>query len=72
MSSSTKDVELEKLATALSDELPGDISTLDQLSLIPEECLSNNPRRPLLHTDARGNSYTYALNPLYYSVFLLD
>ena len=71
MSSSTKDVELEKLATALSDELPGDISTLNQLSLIPEECLSNNPRRPLLHTDARGNNYTYALNPLYYSVFLI-
>lgn len=69
--SSNKIVELEKLASTLADELPGDISTLDQLSLIPEECLSNNPLRPLLHTDSHGNSYTYALNPLYYSVFLI-
>ena len=27
--------------------------------------------RPLLHTDANGQIYTYALNPLYYSVYLI-
>lgn len=27
--------------------------------------------RPLLHTDANGTIYTYALNPLYYSVYLI-
>jgi POT family proton-dependent oligopeptide transporter len=69
--SSSEEIELEKLASALSNELPGDVSTHEQLSLIPEECLSNNTIRPLLHTDAQGNSYTYSLNPLYYSVFLI-
>jgi dipeptide/tripeptide permease len=69
--STNKEIELDKLASALSDELPGDVSTHEQLSQVPEECLSSNPNRPLLHTDANGNSYTYSLNPLYYSVFLI-
>jgi POT family proton-dependent oligopeptide transporter len=69
--SSDKEIELDKLASALSDELPGDVSTHQQLSQVPEECLSSNPKRPLLHTDANGNSHTYSLNPLFHSVFLI-
>jgi POT family proton-dependent oligopeptide transporter len=70
--SSNKEIELDKLASTLSDALPGDVSTHEQLSNIPEECLNTaNDKRPLLHTDANGNSYTYSLNPLYYSVFLI-
>lgn len=70
--SSNKELELDDLASALSDELPGDVSTPEQLLHIPEECLNEgNIKRPLLHTDANGNSYTYPLNPLYYSVFLI-
>lgn len=69
--STNKDIELDKLASALANELPGDVSTHEQLSDIPEEYLSSNPKRPLLHTDAQGNSYIYSLNPLYYSVFLI-
>ncbi|KAL7483235.1 hypothetical protein ACHAW6_008880 [Cyclotella cf. meneghiniana] len=70
--SSKKEIELDKLSSTLSDGFPGDVCTLEQLSLLPEEFLATSTNeRPLLHTDANGNSYTYPLNPLYYSVFLI-
>jgi POT family proton-dependent oligopeptide transporter len=58
--------------------VPGDVSSLPQLGEVPEELLNLDREsgrcdkyRPLLHTDSNGNVYTYALNPLTYSVFLI-
>ena len=55
--------------------LPGDVHTPDQLQSLPEEYLNPHPKtsssRPLLHTDANGNTYTYSLSPVTYSVFLI-
>jgi POT family proton-dependent oligopeptide transporter len=60
------------------NSVPGDVSSLQQLGEVPEELLNLDRQsgicdkhRPLLHTDANGNLYTYALNPLTYSVFLI-
>lgn len=51
------------------DDLPSGVHTLEQLEGLPPECLSNkNPHRPLRHVDDRGHSYTYALQPMFYSV----
>jgi len=70
--SPNKEIELDQLASVLSDDLPGDVSTHEQLSLLPEEYLNiNDRRRPLLHTDIHGNSYTYSLNPLGIILILL-
>jgi len=60
---------------AINIPIPGDVRTRRQLQDVPEEYLNHHSddkhHRPLLHTDARGNTYTYALNPLTYNVFLI-
>eukprot|EP00934_Nitzschia_sp_Nitz4_P002750 Nitzschia sp. Nitz4//scaffold146_size56529//29606//31567//NITZ4_006577-RA/size56529-processed-gene-0.32-mRNA-1//1//CDS//3329536638//2740//frame0 len=53
------------------DDLPSDIQYPEQLSLVPKECLSGDPERPLLHVDERGKSNKYALQPMTYSVFFI-
>jgi POT family proton-dependent oligopeptide transporter len=74
--------ELEALKSADEQQqehfVPGDVSSLQQLGEVPDELLNLDREsgrcdkyRPLLHTDANGNLYTYALNPLAYSVFLI-
>lgn len=53
------------------DELPSNIQSLDQLSLVPKVCLSGNEARPLLHVDASGRKSLYALKPMSYSVMFI-
>jgi len=50
------------------DDLPTNISDESQLAALPEECLSGDKERPLRHVDDLGNSYTYSLSPMFYSV----
>lgn len=53
---------------ASSDSLPTNVDTLEQLEGLPEECLSQDPKRPLLWTDSYcGSNYQYALKPMFYS-----
>ena len=53
------------------DDLPSNVSEEDQLSILPEECLSNDNERPLRHVDDLGNVYHYALQPMMYSVIFI-
>eukprot|EP00980_Cylindrotheca_fusiformis_P003157 scaffold721_cov131-Cylindrotheca_fusiformis.AAC.47 len=57
--------------TSQDDDLPGNIGTEEQLALLPEECLSGNKRRPLRHVTENGQEYTYALQPMFYSVIFI-
>jgi proton-dependent oligopeptide transporter, POT family len=50
------------------DDLPTNIHEESQLSLLPEECLSDDKERPLRHVDDLGNIYHYSLSPMFYSV----
>lgn len=52
----------------MSDDLPNNVSTEEQLLQLPEECLSGNPSRPLQHFGEDGDVSSYALNPMIYSV----
>jgi POT family proton-dependent oligopeptide transporter len=72
MSTNKDNNDTDKMSLEASSILPGDVHSLEQLDQIPEEFLNiNNPKRPLLNTDAKGRVYTYPLNPLFYSVFLI-
>mmetsp|Transcript_37529 Transcript_37529/g.77865 ORF Transcript_37529/g.77865 Transcript_37529/m.77865 type:complete len:87 (+) Transcript_37529:205-465(+) len=53
------------------DRLPSNISSRDQLSSVPEECLSDDDSRPLLHIDESGNRFKYALQPTRFSVIFI-
>jgi proton-dependent oligopeptide transporter, POT family len=51
------------------DEMPTNVSTVEQLALLPPECLSSDPTRPLQHFHEDGVTVTtYALEPMLYSV----
>jgi len=52
-------------------DLPNDVSTNDQLALLPEKYLSTDPKRPLLLTSSKGEKFTYALRPLMFSVLAI-
>lgn len=52
------------------DTLPSDVNSKEQLSLLPEKYLSDDPKRPLLLT-IDGQSFKYALKPLYYSAAIV-
>ena len=54
----------------LSKDLPNNVNSKEELALLPEKYLSNDPKRPLLLED-RGESYTFALNPVTYSVMAI-
>jgi len=55
----------------VDDELPTNVHTTEQLGKLPEECLSGQDDRPLRHIDLQGNTFSYALNPMKYSVGLI-
>lgn len=51
------------------ESLPTNVDSNEHLGTLPNECLSGDPKRPLLYADAySGYKYKYALNPLFYSV----
>jgi POT family proton-dependent oligopeptide transporter len=53
------------------DDLPTNISTVEQLPSLPDFCLSGNKERPLLHVNEKGDTSTYALQPMFYSVIFI-
>lgn len=57
--------------TLQQQELPNDVSSKDQLACLPEQYLSDDPRRPLQRTEDDGAIHKYALNPLWYSAILV-
>jgi len=46
------------------EDLPTDVDRMEQLTLLPTECQSGNPSRPLRHVDDQGQAYTYRLQPM--------
>lgn len=53
-------------------ELPIDVHTKEQLELVPEKYLSDNPIRPLKMVDEKtGETFTYSLNPMLYSAICI-
>lgn len=53
------------------DDLPTNISSEEQLTNLPDFCLSGNKERPLRHVNERGGISTYALQPMFYSVIFI-
>jgi len=57
------------------EELPNDISRVEQLSSLPLVCLNQNSKtkkeRPLRHVDENGIVSTYSLSPMTYSVIFI-
>ena len=49
-----------------------DVDSKEILSRVPNKFLSGDPKRPLLHVDADGTQYKYALNPLIYCVMFIS
>lgn len=54
-----------------ADDLPNNVCTEEQLALLPQECLSGDPERPLRHVDEMGEVTHYALQPMFYSVIFI-
>mmetsp|Transcript_3945 Transcript_3945/g.7583 ORF Transcript_3945/g.7583 Transcript_3945/m.7583 type:complete len:675 (+) Transcript_3945:270-2294(+) len=54
-----------------SDELPNNVGSVDQLDILPEECLSGDKDRPLRHVDELGEVSYYSLQPMLYSVVII-
>ena len=67
VTANSKDV----MSLRIEDELPTNVHTAEQLQQLPEECQSGHEERPLRHVDLKGNEFTYALNPIKYSVGLI-
>ena len=56
----------------LDADLPNDVSTTEQLTDLPAECLSqHDPTKPLRHVDEKDNVYHYFLKPMLSSVPLI-
>lgn len=51
-------------------DLPSNVNSKEQLALLPDKYLSDDPKRPLLLT-TDGVAYTYALRPLFYSALAI-
>jgi dipeptide/tripeptide permease len=56
---------------AKEDDLPSNVSTLEQLELVPSYYRSKDPRKPLQLTDKDNTNYSYALKPMIYSVIFI-
>lgn len=56
---------------SLTKELPVNVNSEEQLALLPEKYLSDDPKRPLLLTTLTGKKYKYALRPVVYSVLAI-
>eukprot|EP00538_Stauroneis_constricta_P006217 CAMPEP_0119559140 /NCGR_PEP_ID=MMETSP1352-20130426/11938_1 /TAXON_ID=265584 /ORGANISM="Stauroneis constricta, Strain CCMP1120" /LENGTH=755 /DNA_ID=CAMNT_0007606731 /DNA_START=74 /DNA_END=2341 /DNA_ORIENTATION=- len=55
-----------------SDELPTNVSTMQQLKSLPDSCVSSShPDRPLRHVHETGEVSHYALRPMAYSVLFI-
>ena len=60
-----------KVPFSIDDELPTNVSTVEQLSSLPDVCLSGIKERPLRHVTESGEVYVYALQPMFYSVIFI-
>lgn len=62
---------ISKAPSDMSDELPNNVSTEEQLEYLPDECLSGDPVRPLRHVDESEEESFYSLTPMTYSVIFI-
>jgi len=54
------------------DDIPNNVMSMEQLKLLPSEFVSHeDPSRPLRHIDDDGQVLTYALRPMWYSVYFI-
>jgi POT family proton-dependent oligopeptide transporter len=69
------DVDVDVDVNDNNEELPNDVSRVEQLSSLPRVCLNQNPKtkkeRPLRHVDENGIVSTYSLTPMTYSVIFI-
>ncbi|GKY96342.1 hypothetical protein MPSEU_000593900 [Mayamaea pseudoterrestris] len=55
-----------------NDELPSNVSTLDQLASLPDDCKNDSDTiRPLRHVNEHGLVVHYSLSPMKYSVSII-
>jgi POT family proton-dependent oligopeptide transporter len=52
-------------------DLPNNVCTEEQLTTLPDFCLSGLKNRPLRHVNEKGDVSTYALQPMFYSVIFI-
>jgi proton-dependent oligopeptide transporter, POT family len=56
----------------MEPDIPSNVCRVDQLDLLPDECLSGDPDRPLQHFDENGKVARYSLTPVTYAaIFVL-
>lgn len=51
--------------------IPNNVSSMEQVKALPPEFKSLDKDRPLQHTNDRGETFKYSLNPLRYSVLFI-
>lgn len=56
--------QIVTIPIAVDADLPTNVEYEDQLTSLPEECRSNDAKRPLRHVDVHGNESTYVLRPI--------
>ena len=54
-----------------SDDLPTNVCDEKQLATLPEICLSGSQQRPLKHVTEKGETFSYCLRPMFYSVIFI-
>ena len=63
---------IQEIKSKRVEDLPTNVHTKDSLLCLPEEFQSDNPKRPLqYYSDVDKKTYTYSLNPLFYSVIFI-
>lgn len=65
------DMSQAETTLSIDDNLPTNVCTEEQLSSLPDVCLSGNKIRPLRHVNEQGDVSTYALRPMFYSVIFI-
>ena len=55
-----------------NDDLgPTNVDSVEKLAGLPDEVLSGDPHKPLIHKDEIGDTFTYVLKPMFYSVIYI-
>jgi dipeptide/tripeptide permease len=62
---------LIEISRQAATDVPNNVSTKEQLKLLPPEFLSGDEDRPLRHVDDRDSEFRYSLNPMSYAVLFI-
>ena len=65
-----KDQYADEVPVETTNEVPEDVNSVEQLDLVPDTYLSDDPKRPLKY-EVNGAVHKFALKPLFYSVIFI-